>query len=340
MEINKKDLLVALDAVKPGVSSKDIIEHANSFAFLAGKVFSYNDEISMSHPVPNLGIVGVVRAEELHKLLQKIKQEKISVTVTESELLVAFGKASAGLGLVVEGRLPLDEVAEVDSYVDISPDFLDALEFVVPNCSTDMTMPTLTCVHIRGDGWVEATNNQRIARHRIIELGIEPALIPAHICQHVIRMAPIGLQKTEGWLHFINKAGTTLSCRVFEKGFPDDADIQASMHMEKGVDIILPNTVLEIVDRASIFGNRDHFIDNQIKFSFQEKKLIVSAQNASGWYDEQCSIRYKGRDMEVSLSPDFMANILSKTLTCRLTKNKIGFKEENWEFVSVLISGE
>ena len=70
MKLNKTDLQKALEIVKPGLANKEMIEHSTSFAFIGGRVVTYNDEISLSHPVEGLEIEGAIHAEELYKLLR------------------------------------------------------------------------------------------------------------------------------------------------------------------------------------------------------------------------------------------------------------------------------
>ena len=71
--MKKSDILQALTIVKPGLSSKDVIEQANSFAFIDGRIITYNDELSISHPIPGLAIEGAIKADVLYGLLSKIK---------------------------------------------------------------------------------------------------------------------------------------------------------------------------------------------------------------------------------------------------------------------------
>jgi hypothetical protein len=51
MKIQKTNLIQALEKVRPGLSAKEAILQSTSFAFLNGCVVTYNDEISLSHPV-------------------------------------------------------------------------------------------------------------------------------------------------------------------------------------------------------------------------------------------------------------------------------------------------
>ena len=63
MQINRQNLQKALEIVKPGLSNKEIIEQTTSFAFIDGKVVTYNDEISICHPVEGLTLEGAVKAD-------------------------------------------------------------------------------------------------------------------------------------------------------------------------------------------------------------------------------------------------------------------------------------
>ena len=94
--MNRKELLGALSAVRPGLANKEVMEQSCSFVFDGGMVCTYNDEIAVSHPVPE-GISGAVRASELFSLLSKFPDEEIGVEVTEAELVVS-GKKRKEIG--------------------------------------------------------------------------------------------------------------------------------------------------------------------------------------------------------------------------------------------------
>ena len=46
MKVSKSALMAQLETVRHGLSPKDIVDQASCFAFKAGKVFSFNDEIA------------------------------------------------------------------------------------------------------------------------------------------------------------------------------------------------------------------------------------------------------------------------------------------------------
>jgi hypothetical protein len=64
MIIKKIDLLHALEVVKPGLGRQEQIQQTTSFAFITGRVVTYNDELSISHPLANCEIEGAIKPEE------------------------------------------------------------------------------------------------------------------------------------------------------------------------------------------------------------------------------------------------------------------------------------
>jgi len=92
MKIKKAELQKALELVKPGLAGKELIEQSTSFAFMGNRVVTYNDEISMSVPlVEGFNLTGAVKAEELYKLLTKLKGDEITLELTENEIQITCG---------------------------------------------------------------------------------------------------------------------------------------------------------------------------------------------------------------------------------------------------------
>ena len=91
MIINKTNLQTALEIVKPGLASKELIDQSTSFAFMGDRVVTYNDDISVSHPIEGLNITGAVKADKLYALLNKLKQEEIEVEICGGEILLKSG---------------------------------------------------------------------------------------------------------------------------------------------------------------------------------------------------------------------------------------------------------
>jgi len=144
MQIKRTELKEALEIVKPGLASKEIIEQSTSFAFMGDKVVTYNDKISMSHPVKGLDITGAVKADEMYQLLSKLKADEMSLEVQDNEIIIKAGKSTAGLMLAGEITLPLDQIDEIDKMLPIPDGFLEGIRLAVQSCARDMSREVLT----------------------------------------------------------------------------------------------------------------------------------------------------------------------------------------------------
>ena len=138
MKIKKQELIKALEVVKPGLAQKEMIEQSTSFAFMEGRVVTYNDEISISHPVKDLDIMGAVKADKLYGFLNKVKAEEIDLQIDDSEIRLTAGKSKAGLVLQAEMKLPLDEIGKIGKWTKVPEGLLDAIKFASFSCSNDM----------------------------------------------------------------------------------------------------------------------------------------------------------------------------------------------------------
>ena len=332
MKINKIELQDALEIVKPGLASKEVIDQSTSFAFINGRIVTYNDEISISHPVKGLEIEGAITAEQLYKLLNKITKEEIDVTISEKEVVLEAGRIKAGLVLQSEIILPLDAINEISKWKKLPVNFSEAINFVAPSASTDMSNQILTCVHVCKKGWIEASDGLCITKYMIDELQYT-FLLPANTAMIVAKMQPYKIAEGKGWIHFKTKEGTILSCRILEQdSFPDTKDL----FNVKGIKLTLPKEIKSILERAAIFAKRDSILDEFIEVLLTKKKLKIKATSSAGWFQEEASFDYKGDEVIFTISPHLLRGVLSKTLDCTLSKDKMKFVGTDWIYVTVL----
>jgi len=167
--INRKSFLECIEKIKPGVSDKVFLDQSDHVVFLGGRVYSYNDEISVSAPLSLSGatIEGAVVAKELHGILKRMKGETVETSLKEDELILSSGKFRSGLRFNRDLRLPLEMYQEEEEW-EWSPlpsDFLQAVSFVQFSVSQDPSYPILNCIYVHED-CVDATDNYRIIRYR------------------------------------------------------------------------------------------------------------------------------------------------------------------------------
>lgn len=331
--MQKVTLLKALQLVKPGLASKEMIEQSTSFAFMDNRIVTYNDEISISHPIPDLGIQGAIKADKLYGFLDKLTKDEIEIQSDGNQLIVKSGRSKAGLAIQQEIRLPLEEIPEVDKWTPVPDKLLDALKFTVLSCSNDMSRPILTCVHVNKKGRVESCDNYRMS---VYELGTElpdTFLIPADSVKELIKFKPDQMAVTEAWAHFKTEAGTVFSCRIFNDTYPDISpllDVQ-------GVDIQLPKSLDKVLDRASIFSKQDHLLDEQIQVTLAANRLKVRAESDASWFEETTNVKYAGEPVTIGIHPTMLRQIIQQTKTSVLGTHGIKFQGPDWCHVIALI---
>jgi hypothetical protein len=333
MLVNKAQLQTALEIVKPGLASKEIIEQATSFAFMNNRVITYNDEISISHPVEGIDFEGAIKADKLYALLKKTKKEEIDISLNGSEIIIVGGKAKAGLILQSEITLPLEEIAERSKWKALPENFIKFISFCMPSCSKDMSRPTLTCVHIAKEGIIEACDNFSIAQCNLKEeLPFEDFLLSASSAVQVVKLNPVKLAEGTGWIHFKNELGTIISCRIYEDKYPDISQFLPI----KGNRVVLPQTANDVLERADIFSGGDHILDGSVTIKLEANKFKISARTDDGWFKEEVNMEYDHDPITFSITPYLLKRILSESADCIISKDKLKFQGEGWQYLTML----
>lgn len=333
-KIKTSHLKNALEIVKPGLANKEIIEQSTHFAFMNGRVCTYNDEISISSPVPGFDATGAVWAEELYQLLSKTKKDEIEMVITDTEVQLKSGRGKASLILKQEIKLPLEEVGKINDWEPLPKDFLQFLPFAIHACSNDMSQPLLTCVHVKENGVIEASDRFRIAKCQLFdEMPTDNFLLPATSAAQVIRLKPTHIAKGEGWIHFkAEEKDAIISCRIFNDKFPD-----MTPHLKvTGNKITFPKTMRDMIDRATVFSKRDHFLDERITIALTEKRITVKSESDTGKYEEPANMKYAGKDFAFSITPYLLKEILGRTQNCIVGKDRLKFEDEGWEYICML----
>jgi len=336
MEISKTELEKALAIVKPGLANKEIVEQATSFAFIDGKVVTYNDEISISHPVSGLSIKGAVEASVLYKLLAKAKQDTLSLSVDENSIILSQGKMQAGFTLQSSIRLPIgEEVSKMGEWKELPERFVEFLELTIPAASKDMSRPVLTSVHVSEDGYMEASDSFCLARCSFSdELPVGTFLIPAVSAMQITRMSPepMWVAEGKGWIHFKNEIDTIISCRVFESDKLPDASHLLDV---KGHRVIFPEAITEALERASIIAKRDHPLEEMVTVEIKDKSLTISSSANDSWFKEELRINFR-EHLKFQVTPYLLKRILQKTKECLVSDSKLKFEGEGWIYVAAL----
>ncbi len=337
IKVLKSELIKALEVVKPGLANKELIEQATSFAFMGDRVVTYNDEISISHPVPDLDITGAVKAEELYQLLGKLKTDEVTFEVAENEVRITSGRAKAGIVLQQEIRLPLEELGSFDKWKRVPKNLKEAFKFTMFSAAKDMSRPVLTCLNVT-DEYVESCDNLRLTRYQLNgALPVDGFLIPASSVRDLIRYDFSAIAATEGWVHFKTKEGTVFSTRIFEDQYPN---VEHLLDME-GESFELPKGLDDVLKRAEVFAKRPNILDEQVVVRLTPKELSIRSEDTTGWFEEKLALD-KGaaapsKEVEFAINPGSLNDMYKRQPACELAPDRMKFAGEGWEHVVALL---
>lgn len=336
MEIQKSKLKKALEIVKPGLANKEIMEQTSSFAFIGDRVVTYNDEISLSHPVEGMEIQGAIKAEELYKFLTKVKTEEIELEEKDNQIVLKNGRANVGFIVAKEINLPLDEeVAVKGDWKKLPKEFTKALTFTADVCSKDQSDPKLVCVHVNEEGFVEGSDKYRIAQYKMkVKMPVPTTLLPATSAKEIIKMNPTKIASGKGWVHFKNEEDTILSCRIFNEAYVNTAPILKTP--KNGIEVTFPEELPEILEKARIFAERKSIIDENVDITLKKKTIVVESKSETGWFKESAPIDYKGDSITFSTTPYLLKDILKDTQSCAIFKDRLKFESDNWIYITAL----
>ena len=337
MKVNKSKLQEALGIVRPGLAKKEQVEQSTSFAFINGKVVTYDDDVSFSHPVTGLELEGAIESDKLYLLLTKIKPNKnqkeeeldIDIEIKGNEVLITSGRIKAGLALQSEIKLPLKEELEgKGKWKKLPDDFLKFAAMCLPSCSTVKTKAKMGCVHVNKEGFIEASDGHRITHCEFPEqFPINTFLLPSKATRLMLNLQPTSIAEGKGWVHFKTTYGTILSCRLMDDVFPDTAP-----HITgKGKRIVFPRSINEVLERASVFTS-----DDLIDVHLEDQKLKISAKFETGWFKEEVSSKYEDEVIHFKINPSLLKGILKETQSGELAKNKMLFRGQNWIYMTTL----
>ena len=334
MKLNREKFLKMLTILRAGIDARGMIEQASCFIFRDNQVVSFNDIISISHPM-DLDVQGAIPSDELIKLLNRLKAEEITLEQSENEILITSGKTKAGLTIHQEIVLPLAEIGKIGHWKKLPSNFCKCVKFAMQACSSDMRYPVLTAINVTRDGFIDGSDSFRILRTIANkEMPVADFLLPAAAAAEVIKLDPTQITEGDGWVHFRNEQNIVISCRIFQDSYPD-----VSKHLQvTGEEVQFPKTLQEALDRASIFSKRDHFLDEAVTIHIADKKIRLRGESEVGWLEEEANIRYEGEPLKFSVAPYLLQDILKETLVCTIGTRLLKFKTEEWQYVALIRS--
>ena len=330
MRFNRIKLLEQLECVTPGISDRDLSEQAACIAFLDGRAYSYNDEVSCSVAC-DLEITGAVKAKPLLAIMRKLPEDDIEIEQGDGELVIKGKRRQMGVRMESEVLMPIASLERPKRMKELNPEFCDAIGVVQQCASDNEAFFNVTCVHITPE-WVEACDNYQMSRYRV-DTGFKGSFLVRRNAVRFVR--DLGMTKfgeTDSWVHFSNANGLLMSCRRYLDDYPD----LAPMTVVEGDRVMLPKGLADAADKASVFSS-DNLEHDEISVRLSsDGKLKIMGQGVNGWYSEVRSVKYQGKDLCFMIPPDLLKYITGEFDSCVVGSGRLMVDGDKFVYVTVI----
>lgn len=341
VQIGRERLLGAIRTVLPAVARKELFEQADKLAIDGGYLVSYNDAVSIMHPLPELdGVSGSIDGRKLFELLGRMpaaagSDPVIDLDMRDGELLVSCSKTKTRVSLFVSPvTLPISEIDQTGDYADLPDGFTRDLGMVAAaGARTDVSRHVLMCVRLAGDV-IEASDGYRMARLQLDSDVLPSALLPVSSAELVSQSGAtsVAMGETGDWLRFRTDEGTVLCARTASGVYPKLDDL----YDVPGAAIALPGALRSTIERAMVFARRDNRIDEEIQVTMQPGRIVVRASYGGGKFSETVPHRDQDAEGSFSIHPSFLMAALDDRSTCVLGESRIKFSTNQWAHVIAL----
>jgi hypothetical protein len=333
--INRLELLAALEAVRPGLSVKEVLDFSNVVSFGGGQVFTFNGEVACKAKV-KLSVEGTCPARPLLDLLNKMDEEEVEVVQENGHVLVAGKRRRAGVRVDKEALGKSIEfvskyVPDPKTWKPLGNEFCEAVQGVLDSAGKDETT-VLVCVHVHPK-WVEACDGYQMSRFRLPTGFESPVLVRRDAMKPVSELGVTHFSISDSWVHFKNKAGVSVACRRYLEEYKN-----LSPFLKPGEQkVVLPKNLAEAVERAEVFSS-DNADNNLVRVELtpprpgkKNGRLRVRGTGVSGWFEEDKVCEYSGPPTAFLIAPTILVQLMKREADCTMTEERMVINGGTWK---------
>jgi hypothetical protein len=313
VRVNRTELLTALEAVSPGLATKESVEQGSCFVFRKGKICTFNEEIACESKSPLGDFEGAVTAKPLWDLISKLQEDELEIEIRDGVEFRVVGKGKrSGIRMEAKVMLPIDTVEQATEWKPLDKDFAEAVGIVASCASREQSEFILTCIHVHPE-YLEACDRFQIGRYPVQVPVKGETLVRAESLAKIVPLSVTEISESPGWLHFRNEKGLTFSCRRFLEKYHDIGEFTKK---KEGFKIALPGGLEDMVSKGEIFSGENAAVGNHMIVTINPDFMEIRGEGASGWYAERRPIEYQGAPIKFLIGPKILVAISKKAKEC------------------------
>lgn len=344
MKVEVQRLSSALNAVKPAVSKRSIIEQMTHFIFTEDTVTAYDDQICISYPIET-GLRCTVKADSMLKFVPRIDSEKIDLSLEDGKLIGKAQGIEAEIPILVEDDIyklvaEVQKQREKTKWIKIPEKLIEGMSFCMFSAGKDATREYFTCVAVKGKDII-AGDGSRFGWSQIEESTRKNFMIRATSINEISKFGSFThFCLSESWVHFKTRDKAVFHVRQNEGDYPI-AKCKKLFEEFKGKEIELQESdresIREAVETASILSDEIP-IDKAVEITFEKNKIICKGKTESGKITRRRRIKYEGKSFSFMINPLFLMQVLDQDEPSSLSiqDDKMELKSENFRHLIAL----
>ena len=346
MVVQRKTLMESLKLAMPGIETGNTtLPGADAFIFHNGKIYSYNDLVSVAVPLEQAGLIeesieGAVHADEFYKVVSKFSSEEIEFSTGDKAWVLKNGKSKAELTLMdFDYSSRLEGVEPAESWDELPADFADGLGV----CLMGNNKTPMAGIYVSGD-FMLSTDGWQVNRYQFPQGTNLPVFwLSDRVVSELLKLGKLDAVQLNGnWVHFRLANEAVLSVKGLATGkFPLE-DVEKVMEIADGKEGFLhgkfPLEMFSAIDRAVPFSI-DTAEKPAVKLTLSQDGINVESARSTGSYTENVpwnEAMPEFEEVSVYVDPLMMAFIAKRSTEFYLVEQtlKSGKKTKRLLFVT------
>jgi DNA polymerase III sliding clamp (beta) subunit (PCNA family) len=343
MQINRQELLSALERTMPGLAQKkDFIESYMNFSFDDNRIVTYNESVAVSVPIET-GFTCSVPAKEFHNIIKKLNTPELDIDLDGGQLKIHGPNTKAAIHVLQDDKIKTATQSLLDlvAWKPLPSDFQDGVEQC--GISTDMSslMPWMKTLNIKGNQILSADSHrisQFIFKEPLDDNLHEELHIPFNSISGSIGQKFVEYYITKDWFHMRAEDGLVYSAKLM--------DLETVPDMEKyfdvtGDDFVLPEDSAKVIDLVAVMSEDAKGTTKWVKISITSKKVTFRCERqGTGWIEQELVTDYVGLPISFMLNPISAENILKYTRNVTISDKYCIFKHNNFQHIVALATDD
>ncbi len=334
MKIKTAELKKAIKSCLAGTSTKDLVVQMAHIVFTGEEILAYNDRVSIMIPFET-GVSCSVPAEDLNKILSGISDKEIEISAGEGEVAFHSKSTEAIISTEIESRVVEDFFKSVDfdemDWKELPKNFLDQITLARLSASSNaLDSNNLFCIHVKGKK-ISAGDGHRLSLLSL-DSKMEEVLIPATSVSDIIGFDDFDEYAVHnGWIHFSNSDGAILSCRTVSGNFPDFNPIFENFQEETTIEVD-SNLIPVLQNLGGLVEGQSGFM-RSVDIKIINGQTIISGRKEGLRIQKIVENKHNKETVEFSISPDFLAHILTMTNELSIADTSAMFSSKTFQHI-------